>query len=109
MSEIFNVSRRDFLKTGAGAGGALILGVYLPGLIRRIEAAEPAVSVFAPNAWLRIGKDEIVTVIVNHSELGQGPYTSFPMIVGDELEADWSKIRVEPAPVAPAYNHSVYG
>jgi isoquinoline 1-oxidoreductase beta subunit len=55
------------------------------------------------------GQDDTVTVIVNHTELGQGPYTSFPMIVADELEADWSKIRVEPAPVAPDYNHTLFG
>src|SRR5262249_26500900 len=56
-----------------------------------------------------VGTDDIVTVIVNHSEMGQGPYTSVPMLVAEELEADWSKVRFEAAPVDPAYNHSVYG
>lgn len=107
MSAILNFSRRDFFKTGALAGGGLILGVYLPELARGAEA-DPA-SMFAPNAWIRIGRDDSVTVIVNHTELGQGPYTSFPMMVAEELEADWSKIRVEPAPVDPVYNHTLFG
>jgi len=109
VSEIINLSRRAFFKTSGFAGGALVLGVYLPELSRRADAAEPAASTFVPNAWIRIGTDDSVTVIVNHSEMGQGPYTSFPMIVADELEADWSKIRVEPAPVDPAYNHMLFG
>jgi isoquinoline 1-oxidoreductase beta subunit len=59
-----------------------------------------------PNAFIRIGTDEIVTLIVNKSEMGQGVYTSLPMLVAEELEVDWSKIRIEPAPVDPAYNHT---
>ena len=61
------------------------------------------------NAFVRIGQDDTVTVIVNHSEMGQGPYTSVPMMVAEELDADWNKVRYEAAPVAPEYNHSVYG
>ena len=64
---------------------------------------------FAPNAFLRIGSDDIVTIIVNHSELGQGVYTALPMLVAEELEADWSKVRVAAAPVDPVYNHTVFG
>jgi isoquinoline 1-oxidoreductase beta subunit len=109
MNTIVNLSRRHFLKTSVFAGGGLILGVYLPGAHHRIEAADQAASTFAPNAFVRVGKDESVTVIVNHSEMGQGPYTSVPMVVAEELEADWSKVRFEAAPVDPVYNHSVYG
>ncbi|HTD68616.1 MAG TPA: xanthine dehydrogenase family protein molybdopterin-binding subunit [Candidatus Limnocylindria bacterium] len=108
MNSIVNLSRRDFLKAGAFAGGGFVLGVYLPGLARAAEAA-PANAPLVLNAFVRIGQDDIVTVIVNHSELGQGPYTSVPMMVAEELDADWSKVRYEPAPVAPEYNHSVYG
>ena len=64
---------------------------------------------FAPNAFLRIASDDTVTVIVNHSEMGQGVYTALPMLVAEELEADWSKIRLAAAPVDPVYNHSVFG
>jgi isoquinoline 1-oxidoreductase subunit beta len=109
MSEILNLSRRGFLKAGALVGGGLILGVYLPSSRHAAEAAEGKVTTFAPNAFVRIGTDDSVTVIVNHSEMGQGPYTSIPMVVAEELEADWSKVRFEAAPVDPAYNHSVHG
>ena len=57
----------------------------------------------------RIGSDEKVTVVVNHLEMGQGQFTAVPMLVAEELEADWSKVHFEPAPVAVEYNHSVYG
>jgi isoquinoline 1-oxidoreductase beta subunit len=109
MNTIVNLSRRNFLKTSALAGGGLILGVYLPGAHHRTEAAQQTTSTFAPNAFVRVDKDESVTVIVNHSEMGQGPYTSVPMVVAEELEADWSKVRFEAAPVDAVYNHSVYG
>jgi isoquinoline 1-oxidoreductase subunit beta len=106
MNEVVNVSRRSFLKTSALAGGGLVLGVYLPW---PVGAADEKTRTFMPNAFVRIGTDDVVTVIVNHSEMGQGPYTSIPMVVAEELDADWGKVRYEAAPVDPAYNHSVYG
>src|SRR5262249_34751004 len=105
MNEVINLSRRGFLKTGALAGGGLVLGVYLP---RPGAAAQEKARTFMPNAFVRIGTDDIVMVIVNHSEMGQGPYTSIPMIVAEELDADWSKVRYEAAPVGPVYNHSLF-
>src|SRR5437867_1722240 len=107
MTEILNLSRRDFLKTGAAAGGGLVLGLYLP-LGNRL-AAQQSNAPFAPNAFIRIGTDDWVTVIVNHSEMGQGVYTALPMLVAEELDADWSKVRVESAPVDAAYNHTTFG
>jgi len=109
MNEILNLSRRDFLRTGAVAGGGLVLGLYLPPLGNRVAAAQPSSSTFAPNAFIRIGTDDFVTVIVNHSEMGQGVYTALPMLVAEELDADWSKIRVEAAPVDAVYNHTAFG
>ena len=109
MNTIANLSRRDFLKTTALAGGGLILGVHLPGVARAAEEPEQRATSLPLNAFVRIGKDNIVTVIVNHSEMGQGPYTSVPMMVAEELDADWSKVRYEAAPVAPEYNHSIFG
>lgn len=106
---IVNCSRRRFLQAGALAGGGLVLGVHLPGLRQSARAAEPGTPVFAPNAFVRIGADESVTVIVNHSEMGQGCYTTVPMLVAEDLEADWNKVRFDAAPVAPVYNHTVYG
>jgi isoquinoline 1-oxidoreductase beta subunit len=108
MNDIINLSRRDVLKAGAFAGGGLILGVTLPGFVRN-AAAHQGTTNFAPNAFVRIGLDESVTVIVPHSEMGQGAYTSVAMMVAEELEADWTKVRAESAPVDPAYNHTAFG
>ena len=106
MSEILNVSRRSFLKTGALMGGGLMLGFSLPLREPFRAASAQTTSSFAPTAFIRIGTDDLVTIIVNKSEMGQGVYTSLPMLIAEELEVDWSKIRVEPAPVDPAYNHT---
>ena len=76
---------------------------------QRDDATANSAAPFAPNAFVRIGTDNIVTVIVNKSEMGQGVYTSLPMLVAEELEADWSKVAFESAPVDPAYNHPVFG
>lgn len=109
MSEIYNMSRRDFLKTSAMLGGGLILGFSLPFDEQSAAAAAKPVEPFMPNAFIRIGSDDTVTIIVNHSEMGQGVYTSLPMMVAEELECDWKKVRIEPAPVDPAYNNPIFG
>lgn len=100
------VARRDFLKIGVAAGGGLLIGVPLAGRASRLEAATAAP--FAPNAFVRVGSDDLVTVIVGKAEMGQGVYTALAMLVAEELEADWSKIRVRSAPVDPAYNHAEF-
>src|SRR5438552_17048415 len=105
MTEILNLSRRDFLKTGAAAGGGLVLGLYLP-LGNRIANAQQ--KTFAPNAFIRIGPDDSVTVIVNHSEMGQGVYTALPMLVAEELDAERSKVRADSPPVDAAYNRTSF-
>jgi isoquinoline 1-oxidoreductase beta subunit len=104
------IPRRDFLKTSAAIGSGLCIAAYIPELAARALDNPPASgAVFAPNAFVRIAPDDSVTVIANHSEMGQGIYTSLPMLLNEELEADWSKIKVEAAPVDAAYNHTVYG
>jgi isoquinoline 1-oxidoreductase beta subunit len=106
MSGIIKISRRDFLKTGALMGGGLILGISLN---ETLSEATTKSTPFIPNAFIRIGTDDSITIIVNKSEMGQGVYTSLPMLVAEELEVEWSKIHVEPAPVDPAYNHTQWG
>ena len=96
------MERRDFLRVGAAAGGGLVLGFHLPGTGEPVALA--AGQPFAPNAFIRIGADDIVTIVVGKSEMGQGVFTSLPMLVAEDLEADWSKVRVESAPVDAAYN-----
>ena len=104
------LGRRDFLRTSAAVSGGLWISAWVPELASAAaKSAAAAGKVFAPNAFVRIAADESVTVIANHSEMGQGIYTSLPMLLNEELEADWSKITVEPAPVDAAYNHTVFG
>src|SRR6202165_6408618 len=104
------IARRDFLKTTAAVGGGLCIAAYVPELAARpVSNATASATVFAPNAFVRIAPDDTVTVISNHSEMGQGIYTSLPMLLNEKLEADWPKIKVEAAPVDAAYNHTLYG
>lgn len=102
-------SRRAFLKTGALAGGGLIVAFFVPGAKRLAMAQAPAAAAFAPNAFLRIGSDDRVTVLLAHSEMGQGIWTALPMLIAEELDADWSKIAVEHAPAAPVYASPAMG
>ncbi len=107
MNEILNVSRRNFCKAGL-FGSGLVLAFSLP--IRRASGqGAPAGGSFAPSAFLRLDPKGTVTIFVNKSEMGQGVYTSLPMLIAEELEADWAKIRVEAAPVDPAFNHTQWG
>lgn len=108
---IVNLSRRRFLGASALAGGGLVLGVHFASrsVPAAAQSADAAATIVPCNAFVRIGTDDLVHVVVNHSEMGQGPYTSGPMLVAEEIEADWSKVRYVPAPVDPAYNHSIYG
>ena len=107
MNTAKHFSRRDFLKTSAVISGGLVVGFVIPGA-RRLALAEPAAA-FVPNAFLRVGNDDTVTVLIAHSEMGQGIWTALPMLIAEELDADWSKIRVEHAPAAPAYAHTAFG
>jgi isoquinoline 1-oxidoreductase beta subunit len=109
MSDVLNLSRRAFLRTTALAGGGLVLGVYVPKLSDAAGAADERFTSFAPNAFVRVGTDDWVTVVANHSEMGQGVYTGLAMLVAEELDADWSKVRVEAAPVDREYNHPAFG
>ncbi|HWJ24152.1 MAG TPA: molybdopterin cofactor-binding domain-containing protein, partial [Gemmatimonadaceae bacterium] len=104
-----DVTRRDFLKTGALAGAGLTLAFVLPararsafGALGDAQAAAPPAS-FAPNAWLSIAPDGVVLVQVDRSEMGQGVLTALPMIVAEELDADWSRVRAEHLPVDAAH------
>jgi isoquinoline 1-oxidoreductase beta subunit len=91
------LSRRDFMKVAAVGGTGLLLSFYLPS--RDSEATEP--QVFAPNAWLKIQADGTVTITVHKSEMGQGVLTALPMIVAEELDADWNKVRFVQADAHP--------
>lgn len=108
MDQPINPSRRSFLKGSAVLAGGLIIGFHIPEKTRAADAAGSE-QTFAPNAFLRIAPDDRITVIVKHAEMGQGVATSLPMLVAEDLEADWQKIGFEFSPVDPAYNHTVFG
>ena len=101
-------SRRDFLKVSALAGGGLLIAVAIPGVGRLADAA-PAGAPFAPNAFIRITPDGTVTVVVGYSEMGQGVLTAVPMLVAEELDADWSRVHFEQAPADPVYKNPMFG
>src|SRR5947209_9739996 len=96
MSSHTHITRREFVQTGTG----LVIAFYLP---RRLAPApRPAEAPFAPNAWVRVGTDGIVTLTVDKSEMGQGAQTGLAMILAEELDADWSTVRLGPVPENPA-------
>jgi isoquinoline 1-oxidoreductase beta subunit len=82
-----------------------VIAFRIPARREKQQAGAP----FAPNAWLRIGTDNSVLVVVDRSEMGQGVTTSLPMLLAEELEADWSKIRFEFAPADKAYTNQLFG
>ncbi|KFI09064.1 xanthine dehydrogenase family protein molybdopterin-binding subunit [Massilia sp. BSC265] len=101
------LSRRGFLKAAGAATGGLVLGFTLPGAHRFAQAADA--KVYAPNAFLRVAPDNTITVIVNRLEFGQGVHTSLPMLIAEELDADWSQMRGELAPAGDAYKDPAFG
>jgi len=93
------VSRREILTAGAAAGGGLLLGWHQDAGPRVLAAAAKATQpVFAPNAFIRIGTDGRVTLIMCQVEMGQGTYTSMPMLLAEELEIGLDQVRLEHAP-----------
>jgi isoquinoline 1-oxidoreductase beta subunit len=105
------VDRRSFLKLGAASGFAL-------GLFAGADAADAADAApsggelkpqQSPSAFVRIAPDGIVTVVVNRLDFGQGVITGLPMLVAEEMDADWTKVRGELAPAGEAYKDPAFG
>ena len=103
-----NTRRRNFLKAtgaaGAYAASGLVIGIHLPA-----NAAASSVKTAQPNAWVKIGTDNSVTIICHRSEMGQGTYTSMPLLVAEELEIDLRAVKIEMAPADPAYINKLLG
>ena len=104
-----DLTRRQFLKM-AGTGLAIAVVSTSDGLrlLSPAQAAEEPVS-FHPNAWLKVLPNNTVVVVVSKSEMGQGVYTSLPMIVADELDADWKNVTMESAPAGDAFKDPEFG
>lgn len=107
----FTIDRRRFLATGASAAAGLVIGFHVP--LRTAPLQDAAAGAPAPlpdpNAFLRIASSGTVTILLAHSEMGQGTWTTLPMLVAEELGCDWTTVRVEHAPAAPAYFHTAFG
>lgn len=98
------LSRREFVAAGVAAGAGLVIGFYLP----HGNGASGSEG-FSPNAYLRISPDNKVTIVVARSEMGQGIRTALPMILAEELEADWKQIEVEQAGASTLYGDQTTG
>jgi isoquinoline 1-oxidoreductase beta subunit len=109
-------SRRDFLRATATAAGGLLVSLYLD---RRAVAAQegvrpdqlppPAKKDYPPDAFVRVRPDNKVVIQVNRLEFGQGVHTALPLILADELDADWSQVISELAPAADVYKDPLFG
>ena len=96
------VDRRQFLRVSALAGGGVLLATYIEPFANagaRLSGAATPLADFAPNAFIRITPDGIITIIAKNPEIGQGVKTMLPMLIADELDAEWSKVRVEQGPL----------
>jgi isoquinoline 1-oxidoreductase subunit beta len=105
---IKNETRRDFLKVSGTVAGGLALGFYLP-QGSRLAHADAGGGYASPNAWVRIGMDNSITIMCARSEMGQDVYTSMTMLVAEELEVDINKVKVEFAPPAEVYINALLG
>ncbi|HXI79080.1 MAG TPA: molybdopterin cofactor-binding domain-containing protein, partial [Steroidobacteraceae bacterium] len=101
MRPASELSRRDFLNATATVGGGLIIALTLPGAAGSAPAGRAAASQL--NAWLKIARDNSITIIVDRSEMGQGVYTALPMLMAEELNINLDLIQIVAAPVGDAY------
>ena len=106
VSKTSQVSRRAFLQASSLATGGLMFGVALPGLMSEALAAG---MLHTPNAWVHIADDNTITLLSARSEMGQGVYTSMPMLIAEELNVDLRKIQVAIAPPGAVYTNALLG
>ena len=101
-----HTSRRSFLQSSAAITGGLMLGFNLPGTLGQAMAGA---ATHAPNAWVHIADNNVITILSAHSEMGQGVYTSMPMLIAEELHVDMNQIHVVAAPPGAAYVNALLG
>ena len=111
MANLSVVNRRDFLKTGAAGGAALVIGFHLSPSAFADQAEDQEKKPPNPfDAWVRITPDNRATLILGKSEMGQGIMTALPMILAEELCLDWKNVKIEQAPTNPKiYDHGTGG
>ena len=108
MAQALSLDRREFLKKSAAGSAGLVIGFYLPGKYEALAGIPPK-DAAAINAWVQIAPDDSITLLIDKSEMGQGISTALTMILAEELDLDWKKIRTEFAPAAPPYFNPVFG
>ena len=102
------LTRRQLLRRSLLSGAGLFVAFHVPRKARAVP--EPAAKQLPdPNAFVRVAPDDSVTVLLAHSEMGQGVWTGLAMLIAEELDCDWTKVRVEHAPSAPIYAHPMFG
>src|SRR6202140_4717610 len=104
-----NLTRRSFLRVSPPAAGGLLVSMYLDLPLAAQEGAQPKPKAYPPDAFVQIKPDGKILITVNRLEFGQGVYTSLPMILADEMDADWSQVIAELAPAADVYKDPLFG
>jgi isoquinoline 1-oxidoreductase beta subunit len=102
-------SRRSFLKSASAAGGGLVLGCYFAPVLTDTAGDALAAGSFEPNIWVQVNADDSVRIVLTMLEMGQGVMTSMPMLVAEELDFDWNKIKTEWAPADAKYGNPNFG
>lgn len=104
------MNRRNFIQSGALLSGGLLISFTIPKANKLAAIADMAdLNVFAPNAFLNIGTDNSISVYLSHVEMGQGIWTTLPMLIADELDVDLKKINIKHGGADKAFNHVIYG
>ena len=101
--------RRAFLRTTVAVGGGLMIGAYLPGVLGEPGGQAAAAGSLEPNIWLKVNADDTVRIMLTQLEMGQGVMTSMPMLVAEELDMDWTKIKTEWTPADAKYGNPNFG
>src|SRR6266704_2516828 len=103
------LNRRSFLRVSATAAGGLLVSLYLDFPLAAQEGAQPQPKVYPPDAFVNIKPDGKIVIQMNRLEFGQGVQTALPMILADEMDADWSQVVAELAPAADVYKDPIRG
>ena len=109
LQDDLHLNRRSFLRVSSAAAGGLLVSLYfdLPSLAA--QENQPPAKVYPPDAFVHIRPDGKIMITVNRLEFGQGVHTALPMVLADEMDADWSQVVAELAPAADVYKDPLFG
>jgi len=104
-----HLNRRSFLRVTSAAAGGLLVSLYFDLPLTTAQENQPPTKVYPPDAFVHIRPDGKIMITVNRLEFGQGVHTALPMVLADEMDADWSHVVAELAPAAEVYKDPVFG